>query len=105
MKFLNFVWYETSKFGDMVPVSDEVLTNLPEDIKMVATYVCQGNPFPGIQFSQPTIVAVSVTETDNHESMATLDLQLALAGTNIHRVPLLDYTGMKPSDMVKKLQR
>ena len=86
MKFLSFYVFDAAKAADVAAAGDKV-ANTP-GTKLLAQYVCQGMPYPGLPFN--SMVAVLISEAESNEAMAAVHYPITLAGATIHSVPILE---------------
>jgi len=100
MKFLTFMWFEMAKAAEMAKASDKVMASLPPGVKMLASYVCQAVPFPGLP--PDAMVGISIAEVDSNEDLAAVSYPLQLAGAVIHRVPVLELPVGGAAEVEKK---
>ena len=70
---------------------------------MLASYVCQAVPFPGLP--PDAMVTFSISEVDSNEDLATISYPLQLAGATIHRVPILELPVGGAAKVEKKYRR
>jgi hypothetical protein len=104
MKFLSINTYPVEKLSEAAIATDKLAKNPPKDYKILATYGCMGNPFPGAQLPPGTIIAVSIIESDNAESLASASLEMLLAGVNVNRVPIIDISPGKAEETTGKMK-
>jgi len=88
MKFLTINVTDMANIPAVIQASDKVWATPPPGIKVEASYVCLGTPFPGVPPN--TIVNFSISEVESAEVMATVSYPLMVAGSTIHRVPILE---------------
>jgi len=88
MKFLTINVMEVANIPAVVQAADKVFASPPPGIKVEASYMCLGMPFPGIPPN--TMVGISITEAESAEALATVSYPLMLAGSTIYRVPILE---------------
>ena len=88
MKFLTITMTEVAKIPALVQAADKVWATPPSGIKVEASYVCLGTPFPGVPPN--TMVSFSISEVESAEVIAATSYPLMVAGSTIHRVPILE---------------
>lgn len=88
MKFLTINMTEVAKIPAVIQASDKVWATPPPGIKVEASYVCLGTPFPGVPPN--TMVSFSIVEAESAEAIAAVSYPTMLAGATIHRVPILE---------------
>ena len=102
MKILSISVFEPSKAGEAAKVLDKILPSTP-GYKPLAMYMCLGNPFPGA-IPPNSMVGITIAEVENENALAAVSYPLALAGMNIHRVPILEMKPGKSVETEKKLK-
>ncbi|MBA7710046.1 hypothetical protein ES703_118974 [subsurface metagenome] len=88
MKFLTINMTGMANIAAVIQASDKVWVTPPPGIKVEASYVCLGMPFPGVPPN--TMVSFTISEVESAEAMATVSYPTMLAGATIHRVPILE---------------
>lgn len=86
MKFLMFSWFDIAKSAEVAALGDS-LADTPGR-KVLASYVCMGQAFPGVPPN--TMSGVSIAEFESNEAMAAVVYPMALAGANVWAVPILE---------------
>ena len=86
MKFLMFSWFDIAKSAEMAQLGDK-LAKTPGR-KVLASYVCLGQTFPGVPPN--TMTGVSIADFESNEAMASAVYPMALAGANVWAVPVLE---------------
>ena len=104
MKFLSVNTYSVEKLSEAVKATDKLAKNPPEDYKIIATYSCMGNPFPGAALPPGTLISISIIESDNAVSLASASLEMVLAGVTVNRIPILDVTPGEAEETTEKLK-
>jgi hypothetical protein len=104
MKFLSVNTYPVEKLSEAAKATDKLAKNPPEGYKIIATYGCMGNPFPGTDLPPGTIIGVSIIECDNEASLASASLEMMLAGVNVNRVPVFDISPGEAEEASGKLK-
>lgn len=104
MKFLSVNTYPVEKLSEVVKATDKLAKNPPEDYKMLATYSCLANPFPGAELPPGTLISVAIIESNNAASLATASLEMLLAGANVNRVPVLDVSPGDAEETTEKIK-
>ena len=86
MKFITFYMFDVAKTAEVAQASDKVAKTPGQ--KILAQYVCQGIAFSG----QPpnTLISISVAEIESNEAMSSTQYPIALAGSTIWSVPVLE---------------
>ena len=86
MKFITFNMFDVAKTAELAQAIDKVAKTPGQ--KILGQYVCQGLAFPG----QPpsTLVAISIEEVESNEAMAAVHYPVALAGSALWSVPVLE---------------
>jgi hypothetical protein len=98
MKFLTFAMFEAAKGAEIAQAADQVAKTPGQ--KMLAQYVCQGIPFPGV--TPNTMVTISVGEAENNEAIGAVQYPLALAGATVWAVPVLEMPVARAAKAEKK---
>jgi hypothetical protein len=88
MKFLTIYVTDMANIQAMVQASDKVWASPPPGIKVEASYVCLGTPFPGVPPN--TLVSVTIAEAESAEALAAVSYPMMVAGVTVHRVPILE---------------
>jgi len=83
MKFLTFAMFDVAKAADVAAAGDKV-ANTP-GAKMLAQYICQGIPFPGVPPN--ATVVIGICEAESNEAISAVTYPLALAGATVWMVP------------------
>jgi hypothetical protein len=102
MKILSISVFEPGKAGEVAKVLDKVIPATP-GYKPLAMYVCLGNPFPGT-IPPNSMVGITIAEVENENALAAVSYPLALAGMNVHRVPVLEMKAGQSAETEKKLR-
>jgi hypothetical protein len=90
MKILSINVFEPAKAAEIAKVADKVMTNTP-GYKPLATYMCLGNPFPG-EIPPNSLVSLAISEVESEEALSAIAYPMALAGSHVHRVPIMEMT-------------
>ena len=88
MKFLTINMTDMANIAAVAQASDKVWASSPPGIKVEASYVCLGTPFPGVPPN--TMVSFSISEVESAEVIAAVSWPMMVAGSTIHRVPILE---------------
>ncbi|MBM3120371.1 MAG: hypothetical protein FJ022_07855 [Chloroflexi bacterium] len=86
MKFINFIMYDVAKAAEVAQAADKV-AKMPGR-KLLASYVCEGIPFPGAPPN--SIISITISESESNEAIAEAQYPLALAGASVWAVPVLE---------------
>ena len=98
MKFISFSMVNIAKVAEVVQVSDKV-ANTPGQ-KVLAKYTCLGKPFDGVPPN--TMVTITIHEVESHEAIAAYGFPMALAGSTIWAVPVVE---QQVGNMVAELKK
>jgi len=88
MKFLTFAIMDVTKAAEVAQANDKVWASPPPGLKLLASYVCQGMPFPSIPPN--TLVGIEIIEAESNEALAAANYPVALAGASVHTIPVLE---------------
>ncbi len=86
MKFMSFTMFDVAKAAEVAAAGDTV-SNTPGR-KVLAQYLCEAIPFPGVPPN--TIVVVAITEAESNEAISAAMYPVMLAGATVHMVPVLE---------------
>ncbi len=102
MKFLVFLAFDVAKVAEVAKAADKMQASPPAGTKLLATYSCQGIPWPGtVDLGQVTI---SVAEAESNEALAAMLYPLALAGATVWSVPVLEIPVPGAAEVEKRLR-
>ena len=104
MKFLSINTYQVDRLEEAAKATAKLNANPLEGYKILAMYSCQANPFPGTELPPGTMVTIAVLECDNAESMATAALEMARAGVNVNRIPVMEVAVGEVEETVERLK-
>ncbi|TET39682.1 MAG: hypothetical protein E3J65_03395 [Dehalococcoidia bacterium] len=99
-----FTMWDAAKTAEVAQAADKVWASPPPGIKMLAHYICQGIPFPGVLLPPNTLVNVSVIEADSNEAIAATAYPLVLAGVTVWHVPVLELPVAGAAEVEKELR-
>ena len=102
MKFLLFAMWDAAKTAEVAQAADKAWASPPPGIKMLAHYLCQGIPFPGVLLPPNTLVSVGIIEADTNEALATAAYPVVLAGAAVWHVPVLELPVSGAAEVEKK---
>ena len=88
MKFLTFTVMDVTKAAEVAQANDKVWASPPAGLKLLASYVCQGMPFPSVPPN--TLTAIAIVEAESNEALAAANYPVALAGASVHTIPMLE---------------
>lgn len=104
MKFLLFTMWDAAKTAEMAQVHDKVWSSPPPGVKMLADYICQGMPFPGVLLPPNTLVSVGIIEAESNEALAAAAYPVVLAGASLWHVPVLELPVVGTAEVEKKFR-
>ncbi len=101
MKFITFHMFDVAKVAEVAQAGDKVAKTPGR--KILAQYVCEGLAFPG----QPpnTIVSIAIGEVESNEAMSAVQYPLALAGSALWSVPVLEMPSAGAAAAEKKYRK
>lgn len=88
MKFMIVTLFDVAKGAELAQISDKLSANPPPGTTTLASYFCQGIPFPGIPLNMG--VTITIGEAESNEAIAAATWPLRLAGATVWHVPLLE---------------
>ena len=99
MKIMTFAMFDVDKAAEVAKAGDKVV-NTPGR-KVLATYACQGIPFPHT-VPPHAMVVITLQEAESNEAIGTANYPVALAGASTWSVPVLEMPSAGAADVEKK---
>ena len=99
MKIMTFAMFDIDKAAEVAQAGDKV-ANTPGR-KVLASYACQGIPFPPA-VPPHSMVVISIQEVESNEALGTANYPVSLAGATTWNVPILEMPSGGAADTEKQ---